>query len=146
MKKTEFSATTEVADEQISDACDRIINQIEDKYPELKSNTDDGTPISTRRKGWETACGAIVMYVIHYGVPEKYHGDIVELIKDRFIPYIFYKPKGSDRYIACQNREWLYFQTICSVVNLFRFSTDIFRNSCTTLAEEIYNKYKYAKQ
>lgn len=145
-----------VTDEQIGYACDRIIKQMEDKYPELKCNTDDNTPISTRRKAWETACGAIVMYIIHYGVPEKYHGDIVELIKDRFIPYIFFKPKGSDRYIVriydretkkvIQNYEWLYFQTIRLIVNLFRFSTNVFRNSCMKLAEEIYDKYKYAKQ
>ena len=144
-----------VTDKQISDACDRIIKQLEDKYPELKCDMDN-TPILARRKAWETACGAIVMYIIHYGVPEKYHGDIVELIKDMFIPYIFFKPKGSDRYIVSiydrktkkviQNYEWLYFQTICLMVFLFKMSNNAFRNSSMKLAEEIYDKYKHAKQ
>lgn len=148
-----------VTDKQISDACDIIIKQMDDKYPELKCYTYDNTPIFTRRNEWERACGAIVMYIIHYGVPEKYHGDIVELIKDRFFPYIFFKPKSSDKYIVriydretkkvIQNYEWLYFADIRLIVfifNIFKMSSNAFRNSSMKLAEEIYNKYKYAKQ
>ncbi|MGN0489947.1 MAG: hypothetical protein ACI4TK_19155 [Agathobacter sp.] len=138
----------------LSEVIERIANDINRHYPIIEERRKHGYSliVSNQRQNFDSACGAIVMYISKYGIPERYNNDIVEMIKGLFFPSLYYKPRGSNNYIippkneTIEDCEWIYFYNIVLFVDVFRYATDMFIKSCESYADKIYEKYKHRRQ